>query len=192
MSPPCSGTLTKRLLQRLLVDVGEVHVVELHAADLLQLLLDPAAGLQRVLQAAADRLLVVVAGGIQQLQQPGRGAPHGDGVALVQVAAELEPAVDGVGEVALAHLAHELGQIVGDQAVLVGEELRAHLRHLPAGDVGVEAIEEGGVDHALRERRQQVAGLHQRVHRLVDVADEDHAGGGLDRHPCRGRRSRRP
>jgi hypothetical protein len=40
-----------------------VHVEELHAADLLQLLLDPAACLQRVLQAAADRLLVVVAGG---------------------------------------------------------------------------------------------------------------------------------
>ena len=45
----------------------------------------------------------------------------------------------------------------------------------------MEAIEEGRIDHGLREGGQQMAGLHQGVHGLVDIADEDHAGRGLDR-----------
>src|SRR5687768_18324654 len=48
----------------------------------------------------------------------------GDGVALVQVAAELEELVDRVPEAPLAHLRHELGEVIDDQPVLVREELR--------------------------------------------------------------------
>ena len=162
------------------VDVAEMHVVELHAADLLELLLDPASGFQGILQAAAHGFLVVVLVGVEQLQQAGNRVLDGNRVPLVQVPAQLEVLVDRIAEVPLPHLPHPLGQIIHDQAVLVGEELGPHLGDFPAGDVGVEAVEEGRVDHRLGERGQQVARLHQRIHRLVDVADEDHRGIGVD------------
>lgn len=175
------GHRNEALLARLQVDVAEVDVVELHATDFLELLLHPATALERVLQAAAHDLLVVLAVRADQLEQAGDGSAHGDGVALVEVVAELEPLVDRVGEVALAHLAQVLGQIVDDQAVLVGEELRAHLRDLPARHIGMEPVEEGRVDHGLGKRGEQMAGLHQGFDGLVDVAHEDHRGIGVDR-----------
>ena len=57
------------LFHALLVDVGEMHIVELHAADLLELLLDPAANLKGVFEAPPHGFLVVFLVGIQQLQQ---------------------------------------------------------------------------------------------------------------------------
>ena len=112
----------------------------------------------------------------------------GDRVPLVQVPAELEELVHRVPEVPLPHLPQPLGQVVHDQAVLVREELGPHLRDLPAGKVGVEAVEERRVDHHLGERGEEVAGLDQGVHRLVDVADEDHRGVGVDRVTATGER----
>ena len=100
--------------------------------------------------------------------------------------------VDRIAEVPLPHLPQPLGEVVHDQAVLVREELGPHLRDFPAGDVGVEAVEEGRVDHRLRERGEQVARLDQRIDRLVDVADEDHRGVGVDRRHGHGRTTRRP
>ncbi|MNQ39953.1 hypothetical protein D3C85_535920 [compost metagenome] len=87
--------------------------------------------------------------------------------------------VDGIGEAALAHLAEEFGQVIDDQAVLVGEVLGAHLRDFPARDIGMEAVEEGRVDHLFREGRQQVAGFHQGLDALIDVADKHHGGRGF-------------
>ena len=56
----------------------------------------------------------------------------------------------------------------------------------------MEAVEEGGVDHRLRERGEQVARLDQRIDGLVDVADEDHRGVGVDDIATTGERARRP
>ena len=72
------------------VDVGEMNVEELHAADLLQLLLHPAADFKGVFQAAPNGLLVVLLVRIEQLQQAGDGVLDGDRVPLVQVTAQLE------------------------------------------------------------------------------------------------------
>ena len=47
------------LVQRLLVNIAEVHIVELHAAELLELLLHAATHFQRIFEAASDRLLIV-------------------------------------------------------------------------------------------------------------------------------------
>jgi hypothetical protein len=99
---------------------------------------------------------------------------HRDRIALVQVTAQLEILVDRVAEVALPHLTEPFGQVVDDQAVLVGEKLRPHLRDFPAGNIGMKSVEERRVDHDVWKRRKQVARLDQGVDRLVDVADEDH------------------
>jgi len=58
---------------------------------------------------------------MQKLQQAGGGTAHCDHIPLVEVVTQLEEAIDRIGKVVLAHLAHELGQVVGDQAVVVGE-----------------------------------------------------------------------
>ena len=82
------GDADELLLHRLLVDVGEVDVVELHAADLLELLLDPATGLQGVLQAAANGILRVLLVRVEQLEQARDRVLDGDRVPLVQVPAQ--------------------------------------------------------------------------------------------------------
>ena len=56
--PPCSGTLMNFSSMRFLVDVAEMDIEELHAADLLQLFLDPAAGFQGIFQAPPHGVLV--------------------------------------------------------------------------------------------------------------------------------------
>ena len=178
------------LLHRLVVDVGEMDVEELHAADLLQLLLHPTAGFEGVFQAAPNGLLVVFLVRIEQLQQAGDCVLDGDRVPLVQVPAQLEILVDRVAEVPLPHLPQPFGEVVDDQAILVREELGPHLRDFPAGNVSVEAVEERGVDHRFGERGEEVACLDERIDGLVDVADEHHRGIGIDRVAATGERSR--
>ena len=77
-----------------------------------------------------------------------------DGVALVQVTAQFKVFVDGVPEVALAHLTQVLRKIIDNQAVLIREELGTHLRNFPSRNVGMEAVEERGINHGLGERSQ--------------------------------------
>ena len=118
--------------------------------------------------------------GMQEFQQPRHSTSNGDHITLIQVVAQLEVTIDGVGETALTHLAHILGEIIGDQTIAIGEKLRPHLGDVPAGNIGMEAIEEGRIDHRFRERRQQMAGLDQGLDTLVDVADKHHGGFCLD------------
>ena len=80
---------------------------------------------------------------IKQLEQARHCFAHRDHITLVEVVAQLEVFVDGIGKAALAHFAEKLGQIVDDQAVFVCEELRTHLWNFPARDIGVETVEEG-------------------------------------------------
>src|SRR5215471_5737780 len=75
-------------LQGLLIVVGEMHIVEFHPANLLELFLDPASGFQRILQTAAYHVFVVVFMRIQELEEPGDGMTNGNGIALVQIATQ--------------------------------------------------------------------------------------------------------
>ena len=178
------------LLPILEIDVGKVDIVELHAANLLQLLLHPATGFQGIFQALPDRFLAIVAGRTGQFQQARHGPPHGDGVALIQVVAQPEPLVDGIREVDLAHFTQVFGQIIDNQPVLIGEELRPHFRNFPARDVGVEAIKKRRIDHGLGEWGQQMRSFDQGLDTLVDVADEDHRSVSVDRLSPPGKRPR--
>ena len=79
----------------------------------------------------------------------------------------------------LPQFTDELGQIVRDEAVVIGEVLRTELRDLPAGNIAMHTVEEGRIGaHLRRERIKQAAGLQQDIHALVDVADEHHRGAG--------------
>ena len=84
--------------------------------------------------------------GVDQLDQA-RGGP-GDrlAVALLDVAAQAEVAVVDVGVVARAELrVDDLGEVVRDEAEVPGEVIGLHLRHFPAGQVGVPAVVKGHV-----------------------------------------------
>jgi len=61
------GYTDELLLHILLIDVGEMHIVELHAPDLLELLLDATTGLQGIFQTSLDRIPVIILMRIEQL-----------------------------------------------------------------------------------------------------------------------------
>ena len=123
---------------------------------------------------------------VEDLHQPGDGLAHRLAVAGVEMRAEREVAVDDLGEVVLAQLAERLGEVVDDEPVVVGEELVPHLRDLPAREVEVQPIDEGHVvADDVGHRREEVAGLHHHVDRLVGVAE--HRDAGVARRPPPGR-----
>ena len=96
---------------------------------------------------------------VEQLEQPRHGATYCDHITLVEVVPEFEEAVNSIRETTLAHFTHILGQVVGNQTVAIGKKLRSHLRNIPAWDIGMKAVKEGGIDHRFWERSQQVAGF---------------------------------
>ena len=84
--------------------------------------------------------------------------------------------VDHLGEVVLPHFSEGLGEVVDNEAVVVGKEIVPHLRNLPTGEIEVQAIDKGHVisDH-VGHRREQVACLDHDVHRLIGVAKQSDA-----------------
>ena len=157
------------------VDVAQVHVDELDAGHDLQLLLHAPAPLYGVFQQHGGIFLGHALVREEQLSKAAERLAHANLVAFVEVAVQAEVLVDQVSEVTLAHFAAELAQAVGDQPVVVRQQVAAHLRHLPAGKVAMDAVEESRVVVEFRrERIEQVGGLQHVSHRVVDVALEDH------------------
>ena len=88
----------KGLFKAVVVDKREIHVVELHAADFLELFFDAAAHFQRKGEYFADFFLAKISVRIEQLQHAGNHLAHGDRIALVEVAAEFEILVQRITE----------------------------------------------------------------------------------------------
>ena len=114
---------------------------------------------------------------MDDLDQAGDGAAHGLAVAGVEVGAQAEVGVAELGVVELAQIAQGLGQVVDHEAVVVREELIAHLGDFPARQVAVQPVDEGHViaDH-IGHRREQMPCLHHHVDRLLGVAEHGDAG----------------
>lgn len=114
---------------------------------------------------------------MQDLDEPRHGAPHGLAVAGVQVAAEAEVTIQRLGEVELAQIPQCFRKVVDHEAVMVRKVVVVHLGHFPAGQVEVQAVDEGHVvANHVGHRREQVAGLHHHVHWLLCVAEHRDAG----------------
>jgi hypothetical protein len=95
-------------------------------------------------------------------------------VAALDGLAQADALADLLVAVAVLELVVEcLGQVVGDEAVAVGQELAAVLRHLPAGQVAGEAVHDRQVELG-RQRLEQVVlgGVDHLLDRQIDVADE--------------------
>ena len=165
------------LLKGLIVYVGEVHIVELHAAQLFQLLLHTTAHFERNLDDFLQFFLGKLPIRIEQLQIAIHHTAHGDGITLVQVLAQTEVMVERIAVLFLAQFPDELCQIIADKAIVIREMLRAELRNLPAGEIAVHTVEKCRVGaHFWRERVKQAGRFQQHVHALIDITDKDHRG----------------
>ena len=129
-------------LKGVVVNVREIDVVELHAAQLLELFLNAAAHFKRKLEDLFELFFCEHSIRIEQLDHAANYLADGNGIALIEVFAEAEILVQCVTVLLLAKLPDELCQIVGDEAVVVGEMLRSELRYLPAGNIAVHTVKE--------------------------------------------------
>jgi hypothetical protein len=160
-----------------------VRVSELGGADTLLLLLDPSPAFEGQAQRPFQ---VLVCDGhlgirVQELEQAADRLCDRVRIAAGERAAECHPALHGVRPALVAKLGHALGQEVAHEPEVVGEQILAHLRHVPARQEAVDAIHERGVvAHLRRERPQQVADALLVLHVHVEVADEHDAAIGPD------------
>jgi hypothetical protein len=140
--------------------------------ELLELLLDAPAALHRPLEVPAELCAGPFAVGVEQFQKPGHRLADSLGVTLREVRSESELVVDRVDERPLAQLAHRLGQVVRDEPVVVGEQLRLKLRCFPSGEVVVHSIEKSRIDHCVRQIGEEVCVTDEFRVRSAGVADE--------------------
>ena len=165
-------------LKGIVVNVREIDIVELHAAQLLELFLDAAAHFKGKLEDLFKLFLRELPVRIKQLDHSANHLANGNGIALIEVLAKAEILVQRIAVLLLAKLTDELCQIVGDEAVVVGEMLRTELRYLPAGNIAVHTVEKRRVrSHFRRERVKETGCFQQHIHALIDVADENHRSG---------------
>ena len=162
-------------LKGVVINVREIDVIKLHAAQLLELFLDAAAHFKRKLEDFFKLFLRELPVRIEQLDHAANHLAHCNGVALIEVLSQTEILVQRIAVLLLAKLTDKLCQIVGDEAVVVGEMLRTELRYLPAGNIAVHTVEERCVrSHFGRERVKEAGCFQQHIHALIDVADKDH------------------
>ena len=140
--------------------------------------LDAAAHFKRKLEDLFKLFLRELPVRIEQLDHAANHLADGNGVALVEVLAKAEILVQCITVLLLAKLPNKLCQIVGDEAIVVGEMLRAELRYLPTGNIAVHTVKERCVrSHFGREWVKEAGRFQQHIHALIDVADEDHRSG---------------
>jgi hypothetical protein len=82
---------------------------------------------------------------IEQFHHAREGLLNTGAVSSGDVTHQLKVIAVVVGVVVVAQVAQDLGQVIDDEAIAGREHLAADNVHLPAGQVKVQAVEEGGV-----------------------------------------------
>ena len=111
----------KMFLKGVVINVREIDIVELHAAQFLELFLDAAAHFERKLEDLFKLFLRELPVRIKQLDHATNHLADGNRVALIKVLAEAEILVQRIAVLLLAKLPDELCQIVSDEAIAYGE-----------------------------------------------------------------------
>ena len=94
---------------------------------------------------------------------------------------QLIPALQRSKHVLAPKLVHDLAEVVGDEAVVLRQRAGVNLGNLPAGQIAVEAVDEGLDLEEVGQRLEQVVVLLVRQLALhVEVADQDDGGEGQD------------
>ena len=165
-------------LKGIIINVREIDIIKLHAAQLLELFLDAAAHFKGKLEDLFKLFFRKLPVRIKQLDHSANHLANGNGIALIEVLAKAEILVQRIAVLLLTKLTDELCQIVGDEAVVIGEMLRTELWDLPAGNIAVHTVKERRVrSHFGRERVKEAGRFQQHIHALIDISDEDHRSG---------------
>lgn len=161
------------------VFVDEVYdLVGLVHAD--ELVLDAFAAFDGKLEDLPGFFLAITPVGIYDLDEAAEGLHDAVAVAGGQGGGELEMVAEIAGMVFLTQLFHHLGEVIDDEAVPGGEHLAAQLAHLPAGQVGMHAVEEGGMMIGLGQGLEQIAVLEHIGYAMLGIAHEGHGGRGAE------------
>ena len=120
------------------------------------------------------------AGGMQDFQKSADGLLNAFLVASLDRCPESDAFVDLLISIGMFELIVKcLGQVVGDESVIVRQEFAAVLRHFPAGDKCREPVHDGKIKFGGQRLKEVVLGrVHHLRHRQVDVADETQASVG--------------
>ena len=70
----------------------------------------------------------------------------------------------------------DFGEVIDDEPIALGEHLAADHVDLPPWQIGVQAVDEGGIVELARQRLEQVAVLEHERHIVVCIADEGETG----------------
>ena len=144
--------------------------------DAQELVLDPFAALDGDSQEGLDLVGISRPGGVDELHQPREGLVDAVPVAGGDVLGEVDVLLVAVGVVEVALGLEDLSQVVDNESVAAGEHLAADLLELPARDVAVDAVKEGGVVVLLGKLVEEVRVLEHVGNSVGRVADEDHGG----------------
>ena len=159
--------------------VAEVHAHE-RLVYAVELVLHALAQLHRELQYPRLLLGRGVLPREDDLHEAGIGLEYSVAVARGEVVGELEALAVQAGVVQVPQCAQGLGQVVHDEAVARGEHVAADYVHLPARDVGVDAVDEGGVVVDGRQVLEEVGLVDHVAHVVAGVAHEGERRLGRD------------
>ncbi len=155
-----------------------MRVPELGAADALLLFLDPPPAFHGQPHGPLQVLIGDghVAVGVQQLDQPVYGVVDRGGVAAAERAAVADPALDQAQPVLGTQLGPALGEEIAHKPKMIRKQRLVELGHVPAGQVGVDAVHEGGVvAHLRRQRAEQMADTLLVLHVDFEIPNHDDA-----------------
>ena len=140
-------------LKGLIVYVGEVYIVELHASQLLQLLLNTATHLQGNPENFFYFFFCKVSIRIEKLQISICHSTHSNSISLVEILAETEIMVNSITVLRLTQLTNELCKIVANESIIICKMLRTKLRDFPSWQIAMYTVKKCSIcSHFRRER----------------------------------------
>src|SRR5689334_6880451 len=99
---------------------------------------------------------------MDQLQKATYCLADGLSITAAEVTSKLEVALGDVHITCLPEPVKQFGQIIRNEAEVIGVKLIAQLRVLPAWQIGMDSVEERDI-HFLRHRIEQVRGARDRL-----------------------------
>ena len=149
------------LLKVLIVYVREVHIVEFHAAQFLELFFDSTTHFQRQLQNLLQLFFCIFTIRIQQFDKATDHLADGNGISLIQIFAESEVMIKSIAILLLPQFSYELCKVIRNKSVVIREVFRTELWNLPAWNVAMHSVKKCCIRSHLRREWIKEAGRLQ-------------------------------
>ena len=161
------------------INIGEVHIIELHASQLLQLFFNAPAHFQRNLQDLFQLLFCIFAVRIHELHKTAHHLPDRNRISLIQVPSQTEILIQSIPVLLFSQFPQKLSQIIRDETIIICKMLRPKLRNLPTRNITMYTIQKRCIrSHLRRKRIKQTGSFQQNIHTLINISHKDHRCGG--------------